>query len=633
LNDQKNQRFEELKLSVYTALETYSNVHRGSGHFSLTTSRVYDQTRELILESLGLSGEKYTVIFCTPVRAEKLKIHIKPGCFQILSSQDFGLPLGVRAVVVEKNALPHGAPELAGGGTARLVSPKWVIWSQSPEKFEPGTPAIINIIAFARAMQLTRKYGKDSFRCLASGNLTAAEILFHDELEGYDGRELRERLTHTLIGRDMQVPTTHGMRSFINLDHAASTPTFEPVWKAVWQAWSQPEFTHKQIVQEVKTICSRMLNAPFQDFDVIFTSNTTESINLVAESFRNESDPKIEPVILNTYLEHNSNELPWRLIPGMAQIRLPVDAEGFMDLHLLESLLQEYNQDEKHGRQRITLVAVSGASNVLGTFNDLERISQIVHTYGAKLLVDAAQMIAHRKVNVEASGVDFLAFSAHKVYAPFGSGVLIARKELLAFDPEEMAQILSSGEENVGGIAALGKILLILEGIGMDLVQEEEQAITAQILRGLAQIPGIKIYGVKDPDSIQFAQKGGVIAFGHKSILPNAIARALAEQGGIGVRSGCHCAHLLVKRLVHISPFLEQFQGVLLTIFKKINLPGVVRVSLGIENTKEEIDTFLQTLKIVTSQPGNSEKTTNEEIKSKIENYSMEKSQKVYAHQ
>ena len=230
-----------------------------------------------------------------------------------------------------------------------------------------------------------------------------------------------DELRQTLIGRGVRVPTVEGARPFINLDNGASTPTFAPIWDAVCQTWRQPGQVQQEIIQEVKSICAEVLGAPLAAYDVIFTSNTTEAINLVAESLSHESEQGIEPVVLNTLLEHNSNELPWRMIPGFSLIRLPVDAEGFVDLNELETLLRAYNQEGQHGKKRIKLVAVSGASNVLGVFNDLAEISRIVHRYGARLLVDAAQLVAHRKVEMEACGIDYLAFSAHKVYAPFGS--------------------------------------------------------------------------------------------------------------------------------------------------------------------------------------------------------------------
>ncbi len=336
---------------------------------------------------------------------------------------------------------------------------------------------------------------------------------------------------------------------------------------------------------------------------MIFTSNTTEAINLTAESLRNESEQGIESVVLNSLLEHNSNELPWRMVPGFSLIRLPVDAEGFMDLNELETLLCAYNQNGQHGKKRIKLVAVSGASNVLGVCNNLAEISRIVHRYGARLLVDAAQLVAHRQVEMERCGIDYLAFSAHKVYTPFGSGVLLVRKGLLHFSPAELELIQSSGEENVGGIAALGKALVLLQRIGLDLIQEEEQALTKRALRGLAQIPGLEIYGIKDPDSPRFAQKGSVIVFGLKGIMPNRVAKELAERGGIGVRYGCHCAHLLIKHLLNIHPLLERFQGLILTLFPQIVLPGLVRMSLGIENSEEDVDTLIHVLGKIARQP------------------------------
>ncbi len=586
----------ELERAVHAALETYSNVHRGSGHNSMVSTRLFEQARDIVLEYLGLNKDKYVVIFCTPRRAELLKAQLAPGRCHSASSQDIGLPLGVRALAVDRRALPRGVPFQTGGGTARLVSPGWVIWAKAPERLEAGTPAIVNVIAFAKGLRLIQLFGKDALQDATAGQLTATEILRHDELEEHSGRRLLDELKRTLIGRGVRVPTVEGSRPYVNLDNGASTPTFEPIWDAVRQTWRQPKQVQQKVIREVESVCASVLGAPSAAYDVIFTSNTTEAINLAAEGLSNETEPGIESVVLNTLLEHNSNELPWRLIPGLSLIRLPVDPEGFVDLNELETLLCAYNQEGQHGARRIKLVAVSGASNVLGVFNNLAEISRIVHRYGARFLVDAAQLVAHRKVEMAQCGIDYLAFSAHKVYAPFGSGVLLVRKGLLTFSPAEMELIRSSGEENAGGIAALGKALLLLQRIGLDVIQEEEQALTGQALRRLAQIPGLTIYGIRDADSPKFAHKGGVIAFGLKGRLPNRVAKALSERGGIGVRYGCHCAHLLIKRLLNIPPLLERLQGVIVTLFPRIELPGLVRVSLGIENTEEDVDRLIQAL-------------------------------------
>ena len=330
--------------------------------------------------------------------------------------------------------------------------------------------------------------------------------------------------------------------------------------------------------------------------ELIFTSNTTEAINLVAESLSLESKTGTESVILSTILEHTSNDLPWRLIPQVTMERLTVDSEGFLDLNELDSVLSAYNQNGQHGNKRIIIMAVSGASNILGSINDLEQISRIVHKYGARLFVDAAQLVAHRKVEMDRCGIDYLAFSAHKVYAPFGTGVLICKKELLNFKTSGLEQIKSSGEENAGGIAALGKALVLIGRIGMDVIREEEQALTARILNGLSKIEGLKVYGINDPASPRIAHKGGVIVFTLRGLMSDKLARELAIRGGIGVRYGCHCAHILVKHILSVPPALEQFQRIIASLFPRLRFPGVARISIGIGNTSEEVDYLIHVI-------------------------------------
>ena len=625
--NQKTEAFAELFRGVHAALETYSNVHRGSGHNSMVSTYLFEQAREIVLDYLGLDKDKFVVIFCSPRSAGILKAKLKPGSYRIVSSQDIGIPLGVRAIAADKKALPEGAPFLTGGGTTRLVSAGWVIWADAPDKFEAGTPAIINVIAFARALQLLRHFGNDAFQDTIPDKLTARDILYHDELEEFSGQKLLEELRKTLIGRGMLVPTTEGEKPFINLDNGASTPTFTPVWNTVIRTWQQSGEVHRAIIADVRNICSEFLGAPQSVYDIIFTSNATEAINLAAECLNRESDKEIEPVIINTMLEHTSNDLPWRMFPGISLIRMNIDDEGFIDLNDLDKLLYEYNEKGRHGKKRISLMAVSGASNVLGVFNNLEEISRIVHKYGARLLVDGAQLVAHRKLEIEKCRIDYLAFSAHKAYAPFGTGVLVVRKDLLKFSPAEKELIGASGEENVGGIAALGKALLLLKRIGPDLIQEEEQALTRYALRGLSQIDGLTIYGIKDPDSQNFAHKGGVIVFTLKNIFSNVTAKKLAETGGIGIRYGCHCSHILIKHLVGVGPFLARFQWIIATLFHKINFPGLARISFGIENTEKDIDALIQVLNKIVME---NRKSSKSDIKQRMNDYIRAASKRVY---
>jgi len=589
------EHFSVLEKSVFAALETYSNVHRGSGHNSMVSTHLFEQAREIVLEYLGLKKGKYVVIFCSTLGADLFKERLAPEKYQILSSSSIGLSLGVSAFVADRKALKGIKPVHTGGGTSVLISPGWIIWAAAPDRFEAGTPAIINIIAFARALVMIKKYGKEIFLNLSPGTLSSAEILHNDDLEKYSGQELLDELRKTLIGRGKQVPTAEGLRPFINFDNSASTPTFEPIWDTFRQTLLQTDQVKHDIINDVKSICYRIIGAPVGKYDLIFTSNTTEAINLAAGSVSRESGNADELVVLSSMLEHSSNDLPWRMISNSV-IRLSIDESGFVDIKEMDRVLDEYNKKGLHGNKRIKIVAVSGASNVMGSFSNIEEISLIVHKYGAQLLIDAAQLIAHRKIETDKLGIDWLAFSAHKVYAPFGTGVLVARKGLLNFKPDELEQIRLSGEENAGGIAALGKSLLLIERIGFDLIKDEEKALTKRALKGLNKIDGLKVYGISDPESPEFSQKGGVIVFFVKGIMSNNVSEALAIQRGIGIRSGCHCAHILVKHILGVSPGLERFQRVIFNLFNGLRPPGVARISFGIENSAEEVDIFIRVL-------------------------------------
>ena len=628
----------ELEKGIYAALETYSNVHRGSGHSSMVSTHLYEQARDIVLEFFGLKKGKYVVIFCTPRGAHNFIEQLNRTSYQLVSSKDIGLALGVRAIAIKRNDLPKGIPMQTGGGTTKLISKDWVIWADAPDKFEAGTPSIINVIAFARALKLVTKYGYDIFQNPTYTKLTVENILYNDELEKYQGMELLIELRKTLIGRNISIPTMEGLRSVINLDNSASTPTFEPVWNVYRHVLNQPENIKNDVIVEVKSIIAYVLDAPKDDYDVIFTSNTTEAINLAAENLGMEVNDGFEPVVLNTILEHSSNELPWRMIPGHTLIRLDVDYDGFINLKELETILIDYNQNKKFGKKRIKLVAFSGASNVLGVCNNIEEISRLVHKYGALLLVDAAQLVAHRSVDIQGWDIDYLAFSAHKVYAPFGTGVLVVRKGLLNFSNEEQIMIKSSGEENAGGIAAIGKALLLLNRIGMNLIRDDEQALSTRALMGMKQIPDLKIHGLTDFNSSKYAHKLGVIVFDIKNKMPSRIAKQLALQSGIGVRYGCHCAHIIVKHILHISPFLEQFQRVIQIMFPRFRFLGIVRVSLGIQNTEEDVDKLISALYNITSKKDGSDhsitnrdvKLTQKEVQQQIEDFVLDVAKRVY---
>jgi len=595
--------FEKLEAGVFAALESYSNVHRGSGQKSILSTQLFEQARKIILSHEGKSKRTHLVIFSTPGGADLLARQFRSKDLIILSSRDLGLPLGVRALIVKKRSLPKGPPVRSGGGTTRLISREWVTWAKAPSRFEPGTPPVINVICFARALQLAAKYGKNCFMRTGIPDLSANEILHQDEFGTARGTELLEKIRETRIGRNLMVPTYTGAMPAINLDSSASTPAFEPVWQAFRKTLRQPEKVREEIVDEVKSICAAFVGASPSQYEVIFTSNTTESINLVAEHFQMGREEDAETVIVTSLLEHSSNDLPWRSVPGSRLIRLSMDQDGFFDLAQLELLLMEYNLDKKHGNRRISMVALSGASNVLGTCNRLATFGQTVRRYGATFLVDGAQLIAHRKIDMEASGIDILAFSAHKVYAPFGCGVLVARKEVIRFGRNRSGSI-SGSEENSAGIAALGKSLNLLARVGMDTIENEELDLTARALKKLSGLLNLQLYGVSDPGSSAFRQRLGVISFNLKNIVSFRIGRELALKKGIGIRVGCHCAHLTVKHILNVGPGLERFQRIMLTFIPGMSFPGVARVSMGIENGQEDLERLAEGLREIAPVKG-----------------------------
>jgi selenocysteine lyase/cysteine desulfurase len=626
--------FEKLEESVRTALETYSNVHRGTGHFSMVTTALYEHARSIILNYMNLDQKSYWIVFCSPYASGLLKKIILNKDYKEISSQDIGLPLGIRALAIRKGSLPKGVPFQTGGSVAKMVSPDFVLWADIPQKFEAGTPSVINAIAFAAGIIVRQKYGKDCFRPINKTALSSEDILFHDESTDYKGLELLIELEKSLIGKNLVVPTQEGFSSYINFDNAASTPTFFPVWNVVKKAWRESDRVHGEVIHVVRKIVSSFLGASRDKYDIVFTSNATEAINIASRLIQNDFKDEKDWVVLNTLLEHNSNELPWRYISQASLVRLSVDTDGFINPDELEIILKQYNIEGKYGNKRIKLVAVSGASNVLGTFNNMSLISDIAHKYGARILVDGAQLVAHRTVNIEQWNIDYFAFSGHKIYAPFGSGALVVKKDLVSIEKSELLNIHQSGEENFVGIAALGKAIFLLQRIGMPIIEEKERSLTIRLLNGLLRIKGLEVYGIKDTLSPKFFQKGAIVPFTTMPKLAhNRMARELAEKVGIGVRFGCFCTHLLVKHVLHLSPVLQRIQNIILTVIPRISnvVPGLVRVSFGIENEHIEVDKFLVVIEKIMDTSGSRVKSPSAiEVKERMKQFCDERTRIVY---
>src|SRR5437588_1920435 len=306
-------------------------------------------------------------------------------------------------------------------------------------------------------------------------------------------------------------------------------------------------------MEKARVKVARFINAR-QGKQIIFTRNTTESINLVAYSWGGANITAGDLIIL-TEMEHHSNLVPWQLLASRTGARLefiPITDDGLLRLDIYEQLLG----------QKPKLVAFTHMSNVLGTINPAQEMIAQAHAVGATVVVDAAQSVPHLPVDVQALDADFLCFSAHKMLGPTGVGVLYGKRDLLEAMPpfmgggdmirtvglqkstwNDLPWTFEAGTPAIAEAIGLGAAVDYLNALGMEQVHQHEQAITAYAIGQLRQVPGLTIYG---PD---VAQRGGVISFTLADIHPHDLASILDQEVGVAVRAGHHCAQPLMERL------------------------------------------------------------------------------------
>ncbi len=314
------------------------------------------------------------------------------------------------------------------------------------------------------------------------------------------------------------------------------------------------------------------INAP-DPHQVIFTRNTTESINLVAYTWARANLIAGDLVIL-TEMEHHSNLVPWHILQAERGIRLefiPVTEDFTLDLDVYRMLLE----------QRPKLVAFTHMSNVLGTVNPAKEIIRLAHDVGAVTVLDGAQSVPHFSVNVQDLDVDFLAFSAHKMCGPTGIGTLYGKADLLnkmppflgggdmikevklrSFRVNTVPHKFEAGTPAIAEAVGFGAAADYLLSVGMDDVAEHEHEITEYALERLEEIPGVKLFGPTAD------KKGGVAAFTLDGVHPHDVAQIL-DRDGIAIRAGHHCA----------QPLHEKF-----------GIPASSRASFYLYNTKDEVD-------------------------------------------
>lgn len=326
------------------------------------------------------------------------------------------------------------------------------------------------------------------------------------------------------------------------------------------------------LYEQAREKIARFINAS-SPRQIIYTRNTTESINLVAHTWA-RANLKNGDLILLTEMEHHSNLVPWHMLAAERGIRLefiPVLETGLLDLDEYKNLLS----------QGPKLVSFTQMSNVLGTINPVAEMIQLAHQAGAVILLDGAQSVPHFAVDVQALDVDFLAFSAHKMLGPTGIGVLYGKTALLeamppflgggdmirevhlrSFKPNALPYKFEAGTPAIAEAVGFGAACDYLSALGMQAIAAHEHEITEYALERLEEIPGLKLFGPGIQD------KGGVAAFTLEGIHPHDVAQIL-DQDGVAVRAGHHCA----------QPLHEKF-----------GIPATSRASFYLYSTRDEVD-------------------------------------------
>ncbi len=328
-----------------------------------------------------------------------------------------------------------------------------------------------------------------------------------------------------------------------------------------------------EMFEDARAKVAAFINAP-RATEIVFTRNTTESINLVAHAWGRKFLRAGDEVLI-TELEHHSNIVPWQMLRderGIVLKYIPMLPDGTLDMEAARVLIGP----------RTKLFAITAMSNALGTIVPLAELIPLAKAQGATVLVDGAQSVPHLPVDVQALGADFLAFSAHKMLGPTGVGVLWGRQELLeSMDPfmgggemiltvsmeqstwNEVPYKFEAGTPNIAGVIGFAAAIDYLQALGMDHIRRHEHELVDYALRRLGDLPGVTIFGPPSADD-----RGGVVSFAVEDVHPHDVGQVL-DSRGVAVRAGHHCAQ---------------------PVMAKLKVPATARASFYLYNTKGEID-------------------------------------------
>ena len=418
-------------------------------------------------------------------------------------------------------------------------------------------------------------------------------------------------------GVDLPVPVYGGATATgINFDNAASTPplnrvrdmvtTFSDLYSSVHRGTGYKSRLSTEAYEQARELVARFLNVDEKDQVVIFVKGTTDALNRIAAAEARRDGRQV----LVTEMEHHADLLPWRHRSGHTMVGL--SDEGHIDLEAIEQAL-------KTSDGKISLVAICGASNVTGFVSPIHEVAALAHRYGARVSVDAAQLAPHHRIDVRAGDdpghLDFVSLSGHKMYAPYGAGVLVAPRDFFAGAPEVMGggaiSIVTwddtvwadlpdreeAGSPNVIGAVALGVAIETLLELGFDEMLDHEVTLGLRLIDGLSEIPGVTVLGGVEPHTsgTRLALASFVVDGLHHGL----VAAALSHEWGIAVRHGCFCANPYVFHLLHMSrDDVVAVEGEV-TAGRRKALPGAVRASLAPYNTEAEVDRFLEAVRQV----------------------------------
>ncbi|MEV0195507.1 aminotransferase class V-fold PLP-dependent enzyme [Nonomuraea sp. NPDC050691] len=405
-----------------------------------------------------------------------------------------------------------------------------------------------------------------------------------------------------VLGADLEVPVKGGrLVGYANLDYAASAPCLEPVSAAVTAALPAYSSVHRGAGYASQLTTARYEQARHTvrafagarpDDAVIFTRNTTDATNLLAGCL----PAGTTAVVFDT--EHHASLLPWERVVRLAPPAFPGEAVRAAD-EALAAL------------DGPKLLVVTAASNVTGELWPIAALAHIAHRHGARILVDAAQLVPHRRLNLTALDLDYVAFSGHKLYAPFGAGVLVGRRDWLAEgepylkgggavrsvapagsgatewheDPEPRHE---AGTPNVLGAIALAAACDALTATGWTALVREEERLIARLRAGLASIEGVRELSLWGPDH----PRVGIVSFTVDGLAAREVAEALSGEYGIGVRDGKFCAH----------PFVRHLLGGTADEGCEDGTASAVRASIGIGTTEEHVDRLVAALRDLTTR-------------------------------